>query len=384
MALLAASAGLQADFSASQVSVRPQFPDGGPFIVDIAGTWPSDCHPGEQRPYIESWDGETLVVEFEIVVVHITCNDVETPFRSLLDMSEAVRESPPDGNSIAVTARFQGATLQQTVEVACPPGLECPEPEEYRVRPERGLFHDPGRAGEGLLIARQGDYTAVYPLVYDEAGNPEWLFSVGRPVGGAYFADLYRFSGGDCLECDATGADPRMAAVGSLTVLFDSPGLLQVQVNERPFKPYAKLVYGYDVFPPLPGGPPLVGLEGRWALSENRGTDPPLGDLTRFLPPAFDIAFQSVVPDPGSGLADGQAYFLVTTLTGEELGQLVCKGEASEDGRRNRCDFIDPTDAAEPLLLFFQDGPSSLSIEYGRAVIELVGTPPGGKAVRLD
>jgi hypothetical protein len=49
----------------------------------------------------------------------------------------------------------------------------------------------------------------------------------------------------------------------------------------------------------------------------------------------------------------------------------------------NVCEFIDPTDAAEPLFLFYQDGPSSLSIEYGRPVID-VGIEPGGMAVRLD
>jgi hypothetical protein len=61
----------------------------------------------------------------------------------------------------------------------------------------------------------------------------------------------------------------------------------------------------------------------------------------------------------------------------------VCKGETSIDGATNVCEFIDPTDAAEPLFLFYQDGPSNLSIEYGRPLIA-VGIAPGGKAVRLD
>ena len=65
------------------------------------------------------------------------------------------------------------------------------------------------------------------------------------------------------------------------------------------------------------------------------------------------------------------------------LGELVCDGQTAADGITNVCQFIDPTDAAEPLLLFFQQGPSTLAIEYGRAVIA-IGTPPGGKAVRID
>ena len=75
--------------------------------------------------------------------------------------------------------------------------------------------------------------------------------------------------------------------------------------------------------------------------------------------------------------------YLITTLSGETLGQLVCKGQTGFDGSTNVCEFIDPTDAAEPLFLFYQDGPSRLSIEYGRPLIA-VGIAPGGKAVRLD
>ena len=70
-------------------------------------------------------------------------------------------------------------------------------------------------------------------------------------------------------------------------------------------------------------------------------------------------------------------------VTGETLGQLVCKGQTGFDGSTNVCEFIDSTDSAEPLFLFYQVGPSDLSIEYGRALIA-IGVAPGGKAVRLD
>jgi len=58
-------------------------------------------------------------------------------------------------------------------------------------------------------------------------------------------------------------------------------------------------------------------------------------------------------------------------------------GTVAVDGVTNICEFIDPTNAAEALFLFFQDGPSSLSLEFARAVLG-VGAPPGGKAIRLD
>jgi len=62
-----------------------------------------------------------------------------------------------------------------------------------------------------------------------------------------------------------------------------------------------------------------------------------------------------------------------------QMGQLVCKGQTAIDNTINVCEFIDPTDAA----VFYQDGPSSVTIQNGRPVIA-VGVAPWGKAVRLD
>jgi hypothetical protein len=143
-------------------------------------------------------------------------------------------------------------------------------------------------------------------------------------------------------------------------------------------------VYGYPTFQLGPAGEQtLVDIEGRWGLSENHGTDPPLGDITEFFPGAFDISRETDGADDGGGPADGQVSYLVTTLAGDALGQLICKGETGPDGKTGVCEFIDPTDAAEPLFLFYQQGPYRLAIEYGRPLIA-VGIPPGGQAVRLE
>jgi hypothetical protein len=175
-----------------------------------------------------------------------------------------------------------------------------------------------------------------------------------------------------------------MENIGYLSVLVDSPDLMQVKLNDGPFTPYQNLVFGYRTFKVGPAGErTLIDLEGRWGISENRGTNPPLGDLTEFFPGAFDIVLEDIVTAGNGILHDGQVTYLVTTVTGDTLGQLVCKGQTGFDGSTNVCDFIDPTDAAEPLFLFYQDGPSTLSLEYGRVLIA-VGTAPGGKVVRLD
>ena len=75
--------------------------------------------------------------------------------------------------------------------------------------------------------------------------------------------------------------------------------------------------------------------------------------------------------------------YMVSSITGQELGQLYCELRSTSPGYIEGCSFIDPTDQAEPLLLFYSKGPSTLSIEYGRP-LPAIGTPPSGEAIRLD
>jgi hypothetical protein len=378
------SSSLMADFSSAHLELHPRFPGNSPFILEISGTWPTDCHPGEQKPVVNSFDGHTVEIEYKIVVVHITCNITDTDYRSLVDMSEVLRRTKPLGDVLEVRVDFLGENFEHSLDLVCQSGDSCPVSQDNQQLPERGLYITPGRPSEGLLVARQNNVTAIYPLVYDDSGRGEWLFSVGRVVEDSFFADMFRWAGGDCFNCESSGSAPEMTNTGHLSVLIDRPGAMQVKVNDRPFLEYQKLVYGYNIIPlGQAGEQPLTGLEGRWALSENHGTDPPLGDLTNFLPPAFDVKLEGLSPVDGGAADIGQISYLVTTVTGEELGQLICKGQISEIDGVNVCEFIDPTDQAEPLLLFYQDGPDSLSIKYGRAVIA-IGVPPGGRAVRLD
>ena len=375
---------VSADFSRSQVELHPLFPGTGPFIVEISGTWPTDCHPGEQKPVVESFDGQTVDIGFEIIVVHITCNMSDTRYRVLVDLSEAVRTTKPQSNSLLIRADFQGETFEQTVDLVCPDGSDCAglTGDPHGVEP--GLYYAPNLANQGLLVARQSTGMAIYPLVYDEAGRSEWLFTGNPMLADSFFAEVLRLSGGDCFGCEPTGAAPDMTPVGYLSVLADRPGVLQVKTNDGLFVEYLSLVFGYRTFPVGPSGEHiLIDLEGRWGISENRGTDPPLGDLTEFFPGAFDLELEEIVPfDTQSGRA-GQVSYRLMSPVGDTLGQLLCKGQTGSDGVTSLCEFIDPTDAAEPLFLFFQQGPSRLAIEYGRAVIA-VGTPPRGTAVRLD
>lgn len=373
-----------ADFSRSQAVLHPRFPGTGPFIIEISGTWPTDCHPGEQKPVLESFDGHTVVIGFEIIIVHITCNIIDTPYRALVDMSEVVRATKPRGDTLDIQVIFQEDKLQQTVELVCPEGENCAGSSRDQQWADPGLYYAPGLSNQGLLVARQNDAMAIFPLVYDESGRSEWLFTGNRMVEDTFFAEVLLFSGGDCFGCEPTGATPDMTPIGYLSVLADRPGVLQVKVDDGLFSEYQSLVFGYNTFRVGPAGEQtLIDLAGRWGISENRGTDPPLGDLTEFFPGAFDIELENIVPADDENQQNGQVSYLVNTPTGETLGQLVCNGKTAEDGITGLCDFIDPTDAAEPLFLFYQQGPLTLAIEFGRPVIA-VGVPPSGKAMRLD
>lgn len=369
-----------ADFTESVVSLHPAYPGSNPFIISISGTWPTDCHPGEQLPVVRSFDGYTVEIEFEITVVHVTCNEIATPYRSLVDMSELLKTTPLRSQTLAVHVDFEGAELEQSLDLKCPDGEVCGDASQ--LLPERGLYINPDRPKEGLVIARQNQTAVLYPLVYDEAGNALWLFSAAPVVDGTFFSPLTRLHGGDCFDCAPSGTEALSTGAGHISVFTARPDTMWVKLNDLPFSEYHKLVYGYEVFD-RDMGQPLTDLAGRWALSENHGTNPPLGDLSEILSPVFEVALQYAIETDENSNTFTSVVYLVTSITGQELGQLVCELQSTSDGNFNGCSFIDPTDQAEPLLMFFYEGPSTLSIAYGRP-LPATGTPPSGKAVRLD
>jgi hypothetical protein len=372
-----------ADLSSSQIELHPRFPGKAPFMIEIGGTWPSDCHPGEQKPVVESFDGHSVEIVFEIIVEHVTCNDVDTPYRVLVDMSESIRNTMALDDLLDIKVDFDGSLLQQTVDLVCPQGEECPVLSQDQQKPQSGLYNAPGLSKQGLLLTRQDNAMGLFPLVYDESGRAEWLFGGNHIAGDSFFSSLQRPDGGDCFGCEPTGATPELIPVGYLSVLFDSPGVVQVKINDGLFTEYRLTVFGYRTFQVGPTGEQdFIDIEGRWGISENRGTNPPLADITEFFPGAFDIVFESYLPVDIATQTAGQVAYLVTTLTGETLGQLFCNGQTGPDDS-NACEFIDPTDAADPLFMFYQEGPTSLSMEYGRIYVD-VGDAPGGRAVRLD
>lgn len=322
-----------ADFSNTQVWWHPLYlVHNEPFLIDLRGEWPTDCHPGEQKPIISEYTGDTVLVEFEIIVEHVTCNDVVTPYRVLVDMSDVIDTVVGEFDFVDVTVRFDGFELEHQLTKFC--GLWCdPPPPPRDIKPEAGLYNSDGLEKQGLLLARQNQSMGVYPLIYDDSGSSEWLFGGGGIVEDVYFADLYKLTGGQCLGCPVPEEPTQMDVVGKLSMLMDSEGLIQVKINDGLFAAYEQPDVGYgsrDV-----GGLPnrrIPDLSGRWAFVQIDGSPPSLSTPppTSILPLVFDITLESVVQImPPIVLAPptppGNVTFSIKDIEGVEVAQMLCE-----------------------------------------------------------
>jgi len=335
-----------ADFSDTSMSYHPRFIEAGdPYILDFRGDWPTDCHPGEQKPVISSYTGDSVLIEFETITEHVTCNDVETPFRVLVDMSDVVGDEAGEFNFVEVTIRYGGAERVYSFDKQC---VLCgdPVPPPRDVKPETGVYSSQDLELQGLLIARQKQRMGVYPLIYDQNGSSEWLLGPGGIVEDTFFSGLYEFTGGQCLGCMPPDDPPQFNAVGKISMLMDSEGVVQVKVDDGLFNTYVMDDFGYgdrDI-----GGVPAhraPDLSGRWALVEDLSNSPLLNSTesnTSFLPLVFDITLESVSQapyseDPIPYIGDtpphsgdlpptppGYAMFAIRDKGGNELARLRC------------------------------------------------------------
>ena len=319
-----------ADFSNTKVWHHPIYiGDTEPFLLDLKGEWPTDCHPGEQKPVISEYTGDSVLIEFETIVEHVTCNDVVTPYRVMVDMSDVIDTVEGEFPSILITVRFGGAEMEYLLDKHC---LMCdPPPPPRDIKPEAGLYQGDGLEKQGLLLARQNQRMAVYPLVYDASGSSEWLFGGGGIVEDIYFTDLYELTGGQCLGCLPPDEPTEMNKVGKFSMLMDSQGLVQVKINDGLFTTYEYGEFGYgsrDV-----GGYPnrrIPDLSGRWAFVEDVPDSPLVveGDSARD-PLVFDIELESVtvVKPPivlGPPILPGNVKFSGRSKFGTELWQMQC------------------------------------------------------------
>jgi len=326
-----------ADFTNSSISTHPTLPNDAPFVIDIRGEWPTDCHPGEQKPVIRAYDGDSVLIEFETIIEHVTCNQVATPYRVLVDMSDVVGTVEPQGSGtgIDVTVRFDGAVLETSLLLSCALLSPCPVSPGPDVRPEAGLYGSDGLEKQGLLLARQNQRMGVYPLIYDDSGSSEWLFGGGGIVEDVYFADLYELTGGQCPGCPPPNAPIQMDVVGKLTLLMDSQGLVQMKINDGLFTTYRQTEFGYGSR--NVGGYPartIPNLAGRWAFVENVESPPQAtASDTSVLPLVFDIRLESVtvaeptppmLADPPPPILPGDIKFSVRDKEGNEVAQMRC------------------------------------------------------------
>lgn len=330
-----------ADFSNTGVYAHPLYwVSSEPYLLDIKGNWSSDCHPGEQKPVISEYTGDSVLIEFEIITEHVNCNDLLTPYRVLVDMGDVVDDVPGEFLSIDVTIRFGGDEYMERVFQGCP--LCSPPPPPRDVKPESGIYYSNGLEKQGLLIARQNQRMGAYPLIYDESGSSEWVLGPGGIVEDVFFTELYESTGGQCLACPPPDEPPQMNAVGKISMLMDGEGVIQVKINDGLFTTYEPLNFGYgkvDI-----GGNPVVNipdLSGRWAIVDTDiepylGTPPP----TSVLPLVFDIYLKPpptigdippipIPPPPEGSPPAGNASYWVRDMDGEEVAEMRCDYETT-------------------------------------------------------
>jgi len=324
-----------ADFSNTDLWWHPLYLTANePYLIDLRGEWPTDCHPGEQKPVISEYTGDAVLIEFEIIVVHVTCNEVATPYRVLVDMSDVVDSVDKEFDFIDVTVRFDGAELKDQLTTFC--GLWCdPPPPPRDIKPEVGLYNSDGLEKQGLLLARQNQRMAVYPLIYDDSGSSEWLIGPGGIVENVFFSELYELTGGQCLGCPPPDEQTELNKVGKLSMLMESEGLVQVKINDGLFTTYEQSEFGYgsiDI-----GGDPrrrIPELSGRWAFSDIRQSPPQVVGADPLMPLVFDITLESVfvveVPDPAlidpppPKVLPGNVMFSMRDMEGDEVANMLC------------------------------------------------------------
>ena len=389
-----------ADFSNTQVGVHPLYVAANePYLIEIRGEWPTDCHPGEQKPIISEYTGDSALIEFEIIVDHVTCNDVVTPYRVLVDMSDVVDGVVGEFVDIDITVRFEGADLERQVPLVC--NLCDPPPPPRDIKPEPGLYYSDGLEKQGLLLARQNQRMGAFPLIYDETGSSEWVIGAGGIVEDVFFADLLESTGGQCLGCLPPDEPPQMGVVGKISMLMDSEGIVQVKINDGLFETYEPLVYGYGEL--KIGGNPrtsIPDLSGRWAFSESDvGGNPNLSIPPIYvLPLVFDITVESVffmrpviVLEPPT--PPGDATYLISDIEGVEVVRMKCTNFDYDptkfaDEVKITCRIYDAEFDGEgtPSNLLFSvelSSPERMVMTYANLVLG-VGVPSRGTAVRID
>ena len=343
-----------ADFSNTQMWYHPRFiEDNAPYILDFRGEWPTDCHPGEQKPVIKNYTGDSVLIEFETIVEHPLCNDTPTPYRVLVDMSDVIDDVVGVFYGVNVTIRFAGAERVYRFDKNC---TLCgdPVPPPRDVKPEAGLYFSSGLEKQGLLLARQNQRMGAYPLIYDESGSSEWVLGPGGIVEDVFFAELFESTGGQCLGCMPPDEPPQMGVVGKISMLMDSEGVIQVKINDGLFRTYEPSQFGYGEFTVMglddSGAYIIPDLSGRWAFSDDESLFPSTPPPTAILPLVFDIKLKTYNPgDPPPPVITPPptqyAFYSVLDIEGEPVAELLC-------GYRDEmvCDLKSPT------LGEFEDG----------------------------
>ncbi|MCF6226833.1 MAG: hypothetical protein L3J22_11120 [Xanthomonadales bacterium] len=371
-----------ADITKADVTLHPFLPGTEPYLIEIDGFWSSDCHPGNQKPIVSSYDGSSVLIEFEPRDSSLgACSFGQTQYSALVDMSALVGTIEGTFNKLDVTVEFSGAVLETSELLDCSLIEPCPSSPNRRPKPDPGLYFNTQLERQGLLIARQGTAVGVYPLIYDQDGGSQWLFSATRQVEDVFFSKLYELTGGQCLGCPLPDDTPQLNQVGRMTLKMDSEGQLRMKINDGVFIPYKTLVFGYEELN-IDNNPDtrIINLSGRWAFSNivdayYNGSRPP----TAYMSSVINISKTSIDSSTAT------VKYSITNLVNENIFPVEMECQPSPDYTGQSCQvFILEDGVPRNVLSVSYISPERLRFIYSGGPIVAVGPNSSGIAVKIN
>lgn len=105
------------------------------------------------------------------------------------------------------------------------------------LQPEDGWYFNPQEPGYGLNLELQGGTLLVALFIYRADGSAVWYNAFGPfdAAAGQFSGDLVAFSGGPCLTCGYTLANPQAKRPGTISLSVRDPAHIEVTVEGRQF-----------------------------------------------------------------------------------------------------------------------------------------------------
>lgn len=281
-----------------------------PLVIELEGEWPDGCIPRFRLTTIRP--DLIAITDFADRDLRL-CAAVITPFRQILDTRSQIDADWRWSEELTLLL-LNADSQEDPIELT----LNTEESGDFgpQFLPSSGIYQTKDFPGQGLVVARQGETTLLYPLSYDETGATEWWLVAGRQVGSVIFADLLTLEGGRCLICSEglVSGPPVIRDTGDVVVLTGAPGgELEVRFGDVRTVTYQPLLFGHRRFVLAPDAV-LPDLSGDWAFRATVLTPNAEPDdcIDQHLSSTFAVELAQFQPPSQPRGNDGLVEFTVT------------------------------------------------------------------------